>query len=100
MKRVSVECKGGQYTLVVRIPIEVQFERGIITVKESDMPYSFTQREKQVLAGICECKGNKEIAQQMNLSERTIKFHVSSLLSKAQVSCRQELAARYSVKPE
>jgi DNA-binding NarL/FixJ family response regulator len=95
MKRVSVECRNGQYAIVVRIPIDVQFEKGCITIKESDLPFALTSREKQVLTGICNSKCNKEIAKDLNVSDRTVKFHVSSLLTKAQVSSRYELAERY-----
>ena len=53
-----------------------------------------TRREEQVLAGIMRSLVNKEIAASLNVSERTIKFHVSSLLAKFQVSGRMELARR------
>jgi DNA-binding NarL/FixJ family response regulator len=95
MKRVSVECRNGQYAIVVRIPIEVKFERGCVTVRESDLPFALNPREKQVLAGICNSKANKEIANDLNVSERTVKFHVTNLLAKSQVSNRHELAERY-----
>ena len=52
-----------------------------------------TAREKSVLGGIIECKSNKEIASGLNLSERTIKFYVSSLLVKHNVNSRTKLAA-------
>ena len=45
---------------------------------------------------------NKEIAASLNLSERTVKFHVSSLLSKFRVRGRMELvreAARHTATP-
>ena len=52
---------------------------------------NLTRREEQVLAGIMRSFANKEIAASLNLSERTIKFHVSSLLAKFRVSGRLEL---------
>ena len=57
-----------------------------------------TRREEEVLAGVSESLSNKEIASNLNLSERTVKFHVSSLLAKFQVRGRMELvreAARH-----
>jgi hypothetical protein len=39
---------------------------------------------------------NKEIAANLNLSERTIKFHVSSLLAKFRVRGRMELVREAS----
>jgi DNA-binding NarL/FixJ family response regulator len=50
-----------------------------------------TRREEEVLDGILRSLANKEIANELNLSERTVKFHVSSLLSKFKVRSRMEL---------
>jgi DNA-binding CsgD family transcriptional regulator len=50
-----------------------------------------TRREEEVLDGILRSLANKEIASELNLSERTVKFHVSSLLSKYKVRSRMEL---------
>src|SRR5215468_10507919 len=58
-----------------------------------------TRREEEVLRGILRGHANKEIAGDLNLSERTVKFHVSSLLSKFRVRGRMELvreASRFS----
>ena len=51
-----------------------------------------TRREEEVLGGVMRSLANKEIAASLNLSERTVKFHVSSLLSKFRVRGRIELA--------
>jgi DNA-binding NarL/FixJ family response regulator len=48
-------------------------------------------RERQVLDGLLENLSNKEIAAQLNISERTVKFHVSNLLSKFRVQRRADL---------
>jgi DNA-binding NarL/FixJ family response regulator len=50
-----------------------------------------TRREEEVLDGILRSLANKEIACELNLSERTVKFHVSSLLAKFKVRSRMEL---------
>jgi DNA-binding CsgD family transcriptional regulator len=55
-------------------------------------PVKLTRREEQVLSGVVRSLVNKEIASSLNLSERTVKFHVSSLLSKFRVRSRMELA--------
>ena len=60
-----------------------------------------TRREEEVLDGILRSLANKEIANELNLSERTVKFHVSSLLAKFKVRSRMELmreASRNSMK--
>lgn len=61
-----------------------------------------TRREEEVLGGVMRSLANKEIAASLNLSERTVKFHVSSLLTKFRVRGRMELvreAARHTVAP-
>jgi DNA-binding CsgD family transcriptional regulator len=55
-----------------------------------------TRREEEVLRGILRGYANKEIASSLNLSERTVKFHVSSLLSKFRVRGRMELVREAS----
>src|SRR5262245_43404132 len=50
-----------------------------------------TRREEEVLDGILRSLANKEIACELNLSVRTVKFHVSSLFSKFNVRGRMEL---------
>jgi len=55
-------------------------------------PIKLTRREEEVLGGVMRSLANKEIAAMLNLSERTIKFHVSSLLAKFGVRGRMELA--------
>src|SRR5712691_1899663 len=55
-----------------------------------------TRREEEVLAGLMRSLANKEIAADLNLSERTVKFHVSSLLAKFRVRGRMELVREAS----
>ena len=50
-----------------------------------------TQRQQEVLTGVLQSLANKEIAAKLNLSERAVKFHVSSLLRKFNVSGRAGL---------
>lgn len=50
-----------------------------------------TRREQEVLDGVLNSLANKEIAASLHLSERTVKFHVSSLLAKFRVRGRMEL---------
>jgi len=55
-----------------------------------------TRREEEVLCGLMKSLANKEIAANLNLSERTVKFHVSSLLAKFHVRGRMELVREAS----
>jgi DNA-binding NarL/FixJ family response regulator len=51
---------------------------------------ALTPRELQVLRLIAEGMPNKEIADQLSISEHTVKFHVASVLGKLQASSRTE----------
>ena len=58
---------------------------------------SLTPREREVLQGLARGLGNKQIAAQLGVSERTVKFHVSSLFEKLGAGNRTEavtIAAR------
>jgi DNA-binding CsgD family transcriptional regulator len=55
-------------------------------------PTDLSRREQQVLEGVAQNLSNKEIACRLGVSERTIKFHVSSLLQKLGARGRVELA--------
>jgi DNA-binding NarL/FixJ family response regulator len=50
-----------------------------------------SQRERQIASALCKNLTNKEIANELNISERTVKFHVSNLLSKFNVQRRSDL---------
>jgi DNA-binding NarL/FixJ family response regulator len=56
---------------------------------------SLTLREEQVLVLVAQRYTNKEIAQQLVLSEYTVKNHLSNILSKLHLRSRAE-AARYA----
>ncbi|MEX1071643.1 MAG: response regulator transcription factor [Anaerolineales bacterium] len=56
-----------------------------------------TEQELKVLALVAKGKRNKEIAQEVFLSEKTVRNYVSSILSKLALSTRSEAAA-YAVK--
>jgi DNA-binding CsgD family transcriptional regulator len=56
-----------------------------------------SRREQEVLDGVLQYFTNKEIASKLHLSERTVKFHVSSLLSKFGVPNRAALTREASL---
>ena len=57
----------------------------------ADSPTDLSKREQEVLAGLLENLANKEVADRLNISERTVKFHVSNLLAKFGVRRRADL---------
>jgi DNA-binding NarL/FixJ family response regulator len=56
-----------------------------------------TAREREVLAAIARGRANREIARQLGLSEKTVKTHVSAILTKLGVQDRTQ-AALYAVR--
>jgi DNA-binding CsgD family transcriptional regulator len=56
-----------------------------------------SRREQEVLDGVLQGLGNKEIASKISVSERTVKFHVSSLLAKFGVTDRIALSREVSL---
>lgn len=84
---------------VIEIPIRLVLAVSFYRVKhiteqnETDretLPH-LTRRQNEVLTGILKDKPNKQIADELNLSERTVKFHASELFRIFKVSTRGEL---------
>lgn len=57
-----------------------------------DVFWELTEREMGVLAALTRGKTNAEIAAELNLSEKTVRNHVSTILDKLQLNNRVELA--------
>jgi DNA-binding NarL/FixJ family response regulator len=58
---------------------------------KTDSVANLSRREQEVLDSLLENLSNKEIASKLNIAERTVKFHVSNLLSKFGVRRRADL---------
>jgi DNA-binding NarL/FixJ family response regulator len=56
-----------------------------------ESPNELSRREQEVLSGLLENLANKEVAERLHISERTVKFHVSNLLQKFGVRRRADL---------
>jgi DNA-binding CsgD family transcriptional regulator len=52
---------------------------------------ALSRRQREVLRGVSQNLSNKEIAGELNVSVRTVKFHVSALLEKFDVRGRSDL---------
>jgi len=60
-----------------------------------------SRREQDIVDGLLLNLSNKEIASKLNISERTVKFHVSNLLTKFNVQRRTDLILLwYQQKPQ
>lgn len=63
----------------------------------SSQPSPLTDRELDVLRAIARGRANKEIARELGVKEKTVKTHVSSILSKLHLADRTQ-AAIYAVR--
>ena len=61
--------------------------------KEEDVLAQLTEQEQRILELIAEGQTNREIAGQINLSDKTVKNYVSNILGKLEVSRRSQAAA-------
>ena len=72
-------------------------ERLMREVRAPESPEVLTQRETEVLRLLAQGQANKEIGRTLNISEKTVKTHVSSILAKLGVPSRTQ-AALYAVR--
>jgi len=61
--------------------------------KEEDVLAQLTDQEQKILELIADGQTNREIAGQINLSDKTVKNYVSNILGKLEVSRRSQAAA-------
>ncbi|MCR5723033.1 MAG: response regulator transcription factor [Lachnospiraceae bacterium] len=59
---------------------------------DNDKVKEITRREKQILVNIALGRSNKDIAEEFDISERTVKNHITSLFKKIDVSDRTQAA--------
>jgi two-component system, NarL family, nitrate/nitrite response regulator NarL len=87
--KLSVEIAivlDGKRTAIGTIPLE-------FSVQHQERKY-VTRRQQQILDLVAAGKSNKEIGAEICISERTVKFHVSSLLRRYAVRSRVQLMAK------
>ncbi|PYQ20040.1 MAG: hypothetical protein DMF79_11330 [Acidobacteria bacterium] len=88
---VTAVSKGGYWVprVLLTLFLDTLLSRG--AAPEPTRRTSLSRREQDVLDPLLLNYSNKEIAARLNISERTVKFHVSNLLAKFQVQRRADL---------
>lgn len=70
-----------------------QIRRGNVVSEEDRLAQALSEREQKILELIADGFTNREIGEQLYLSERTVKHHVSDILGKLGLTRRVEAAA-------
>ena len=73
-------------------PIHPKAARQLLGARGGSARVELTSREQEVLRRVREGLANKEIARQLNLSERTVKAHLASAYARIGVATRAEAA--------
>jgi DNA-binding NarL/FixJ family response regulator len=63
---------------------------GLQNIAEMDSMEPLTARERDILGLIALGKGNREIANALNIEEKTVKNHINNIYSKLQIKSRYE----------
>lgn len=71
--------------------LETLTEKLIQDCQVFQSPVRLSRREREVLHEVLQVFSNKEIAEKVHISVRTVKFHVSALLAKFGVASRMDL---------
>lgn len=95
IKAIEIVNSGEHYIQPELLPI--LNSRLVKRDTDKDKMELLTDREVEVLKLVAEGKFNKEIAGQLNISERTVKNHISNIFKKIDVSDRTQ-AAVFAIK--
>lgn len=93
-RAIATIYSGGEYIDFTMVPI---MNEKIAQDKEQDEEQKLTRREIEVLKLLAEGLFNKEIAYKLEISEKTVKNHVSNIFKKIGVFDRTQ-AAVYAIK--
>ena len=67
-----------------------------MTAEYEDLTATLTERERELLPLLLSGKKNKEIGEELHLSESTVKFHINNIYKKCGVNSRTELIVKLS----
>ena len=101
LKAVNKVASGGKYftgdvsSIIMSNFVNGNKEKTIEPQKASkELPFKLTKREKQILKLVLELKNNKDIAEELQISKRTIEVHRFNLMKKLNAKNIQELTSK------
>lgn len=90
IRAIKTVNKGNQYIQPDLIPM--LNSRLVKRNNETDLLNALTKREKQILICIAEGKNNLDISKEFDISEQTVKNHITSMFKKIEVKDRTQAA--------
>lgn len=96
MQNFKLSLSPDRKTIIVRIPIKCVFESVLPTKRGyASAGVALTPREHEVFEFLRSGLGNKEIADRLNITVRTAKYHVSSILAKLSLPDRSAVHLKF-----
>jgi len=107
---LAIQClirgrEPGDYSILVPAPEEftsrllARAHELLEAARAAAVPASLSLRQREILHAVLRNRANKEIASQLNITVRTVKFHISALLKKLGAANRTDLARRAALLP-
>jgi two-component system response regulator DevR len=97
LSQAIIDVAGGKFILDPAVTTRVlNLVRNGVPQNEGDKLAQLSAQERRVLALVAEGKTNKEIAEQMELSDKTVKNYLSNIFEKLQISRRSQAAVLYA----
>lgn len=75
-------------------PMSMEIARMVIESFHKKQVYDLTEREKEVLNKVCDCKNYKTIAAELFVDINTIKFHIRNIYRKLEVHSKAEAVSK------
>jgi two-component system response regulator DevR len=92
-----IDVAAGKFILDPTVTTRIlNFVRFGAPQSDGDKLAQLSAQERRVLALVAEGKTNKEIAEQMGLSDKTVKNYLSNIFEKLQISRRSQAAVLYT----
>lgn len=97
LSQAIIDVAAGKFILDPAVTTRVlNLVRNGAPQSEQDKLAQLSAQERRVLALVAEGKTNKEIAEQMGLSDKTVKNYLSNIFEKLQISRRSQAAVLYA----